>query len=111
MTISWEQLAILQNHVGRFTTTTWPVMDRAGGIGPAAPVMAGPVFPQGKRNIPFLQKASNKQSASAILALISLIILSYIIDRKAYQMVQDYWPPTHSVYCYAYKVLCCVKAK
>ena len=33
---------------------------RAGGISPAAPVLAGPVFSQGKSKIPFLQKASNK---------------------------------------------------
>ena len=51
---------------------------RAGGIGPAAPVLAGPVFSQGKSKIPFLQKASNKQSATVILGLIlRLIILSY----------------------------------
>ena len=50
---------------------------RAGGIGPAAPVLAGPVFSQGKSKIPFLQKTSNKQSASVILGLIRLIILSY----------------------------------
>ena len=49
---------------------------RAGEIGPAAPVLAGPVFSQGKSNIPFLQKASNKQSASVIWGLIRLIILS-----------------------------------
>ena len=34
-------------------------------------------FSQGKNKIPFLQKASNKQSASVILGLIRLIILSY----------------------------------
>ena len=34
-------------------------------------------FSQGKSKIPFLQKASNKQSASVILGLIKLIILSY----------------------------------
>ena len=50
---------------------------RAGGIDPAIPVLAGPVFYQGKNNIPFLQKASNKQSASVIMGLIRLIILSY----------------------------------
>ena len=50
---------------------------RAGEIGPAAPVLAGPVFPQGKSKVPFLQKTSNKQSASVILGLIRLIILSY----------------------------------
>ena len=43
----------------------------------AAPVLAGPVFSQGKSKILFLQKASNKQSASVILELIGLIILSY----------------------------------
>ena len=50
---------------------------RAGGIGPAAPVLAGPVFSLVKSKIPFLQKASNKQSASVILGLIRLFILSY----------------------------------
>ena len=50
---------------------------KAGGIGPAAPVLARPVLSQGKNKIPFLQKASNKQSASVILGLIGLIILSY----------------------------------
>ena len=50
---------------------------RGGGIGPAAPVFAGPIFSQGKSKIPFLQKASNKQSASVILGLIRLFILSY----------------------------------
>ena len=51
--------------------------NRVGGISPAAPVLAGPDFSQGKNKIPFLQKASNKQSASVILRLIRLIILSY----------------------------------
>ena len=51
-------------------------MYRAGRIGPDAPVF-GPVSSQGKSKIPFLQKASNKQSASVILGLIRLIILSY----------------------------------
>ena len=50
---------------------------RAGGIDPAASVLAGPVFSQRKNKIPFLQKESNKQSASVILGLIGLIILSY----------------------------------
>ena len=44
---------------------------RAGRIGLAAPVLAGPVFSQGKSKIPFLQ------NASVILGLIRLIILSY----------------------------------
>ena len=52
-------------------------LHRAGGIGPASPVLARPVFSQDKSKIPFLQKASNKQSASVILGLIRLIILSY----------------------------------
>ena len=34
-------------------------------------------FSQGKNKISFLQKANNKQSASVILGLIRLIILSY----------------------------------
>ena len=50
---------------------------RASGIGLADLVLAGPVFSQGKSKIPFLQKASNKQSVSVILGLIRLIILSY----------------------------------
>ena len=52
--------------------------NRAGRIGPAALVLAGPVFSQGKSKIPFLQKTTNKQSASVILGLIRLITL----DRK-----------------------------
>ena len=52
-------------------------MIRASGIGLAAPVLAELDFCQGKSKIPFLQKASNKQSASVILGLIRLIILSY----------------------------------
>ena len=34
---------------------------RAGGIAPAAPILAGPVFSLGKSKILYLQKASNKQ--------------------------------------------------
>ena len=34
----------------------------AGGIGPAAPVLAGPVFLKVKTKFLFLQKASNKQN-------------------------------------------------
>ena len=33
---------------------------RASEIGPAAPVLAGPVFSQGKNKIKFLQRANNK---------------------------------------------------
>ena len=50
---------------------------RAGRIGPAALVLAGAVFSEGKSKISFLQKASNKQSASVILELIRPFILSY----------------------------------
>ena len=60
--------------IGVIFTTTY---HRAGGIGPAALVLAGPVFSRGKRKILLLQKASNKQSTSVILRLIRLIILSY----------------------------------
>ena len=51
--------------------------NRTGGIGPATPALAGPVFSQGKTKIPFFQKANNKQSVSVIFRLIRLIILSY----------------------------------
>ena len=44
----------------------------------ATTVLAGPVFSQGESRIPFLQKAGNGQSASVILDLAGLIILSYI---------------------------------
>ena len=49
---------------------------RASGIGPAAPVLARPVFLKVKAKF-LLQKVSNKQSASVILGLVRLIILSY----------------------------------
>ena len=48
----------------------------------AALVLAGPVSSQGKSKILFLQKESNKQSASMILGLIRLIILSYQLEQK-----------------------------
>ena len=50
--------------------------NRASEISPAAPVLARPVFSQGKNKLPFLQKESNKQSANVIFGLIRLIILS-----------------------------------
>ena len=52
---------------------------RAGGNGEATPLLAGPVLflSQGESGIPFLQKARNGQSASVILGLAGLIILSY----------------------------------
>ena len=46
---------------------------RAGGICPAVPVLAGPVFSQGKNKILFLQKASNRQSANVIWGLLDLL--------------------------------------
>ena len=58
------------------TVHNFTIIIRAGGIGPAAPVLAGPVFSQGKSKIPFLQKANNKQSASGNLGLIRFVILS-----------------------------------
>ena len=84
-------------------------MHRAGRISPAAPVLAGPVFSQGKSKIPVLQKASNKQSARVIFGLIRLIISSY--NRKDISTGARYLPPTHSIYCYAQKLFCCAKAK
>ena len=67
--------AVLKHQIYAMCTCIYK--SRAGGTGPAAPVLAGPVFSQGKNKIPFLQKASNKQSASMILGLVRLIILSY----------------------------------
>ena len=48
---------------------------RAGGIDLAAMVLAGPVFSQGKNNISFLQKTSNKQKCQCDFG--KAIILSY----------------------------------
>ena len=78
-------LSVLGSNSPKYCTAHWMLIPqsqycmpcRAGGIGPAAPVLARPVFVQGKSKILFLQKASNKQSASVILGLIRLIILSY----------------------------------
>ena len=54
----------------------WSII-MVGRIAPAAPVLAGPGFSQGKSKIPFMQKARYKQSASMISGIIRLIILSY----------------------------------
>ena len=51
---------------------TTHTIDRASGIGPAAPVLADHFFLKVKTNFFILQKASNKQSASVILGLIKL---------------------------------------
>ena len=56
---------------------SWLCTYRAGGNGPATPVLAGPVFSHGKNKLSFLQKVIH-QSASMILELVRLIILSYI---------------------------------
>ena len=64
-------------HWDRKYNKTQIISYRASGISPPAPVLAGPVFSQGKSKIRFLQKANNKQTASMILGLIRLIILSY----------------------------------
>ena len=51
---------------------------RPGGIGPAALFWPDQFFLKVKATeIPLLQKACNKQSASVILGLVSLIILTY----------------------------------
>ena len=52
--------------------------NRAGGIGPAAPVLAGPVFLKVKTKFHFCKRQVINKSASVILGLIKLIIL----DRK-----------------------------
>ena len=49
---------------------------RAGGNGPATPVLARPVFLKVKNKNPFLQKAIRK-SASVIFGLVRLILLGY----------------------------------
>ena len=50
---------------------------RAGGIGPAAPVLIGPVFLKIKTKFHFCKRQIISKSASVILGLIRLIILSY----------------------------------
>ena len=50
---------------------------RAGGIGPAAPVLAGPVFLKVKTKFHFCKRQVINKSASVILKLIKAIILSY----------------------------------
>ena len=51
-------------------------MCRASGIGPVAPVLAGPFFSQGNNKNSIFTKVSNKQNASVIFELVWLIILS-----------------------------------
>ena len=51
-----------------------PACYRAGGISLAAPVLAGPVFSQGKDEIQFCKRQVINKSASVILGLIRLII-------------------------------------
>ena len=50
---------------------------RAGGNGPAAPVLAGPVFLKVIIKFQFYIKHVINKSASVILGLVRLIILSY----------------------------------
>ena len=50
---------------------------RAGGNGPAAPVLAGPVFLKAKMKFNFYKKQLMNKSASVIFVLFRLIILSY----------------------------------
>ena len=49
----------------------------AGGNGPAAPVLAGPVFLKVKMKFSFYRKQIINKTASVIFGLIRLIILSY----------------------------------
>ena len=49
---------------------------KAGGNGPAAPVLAGQVFLK-VNSSPLLQKASIKERASVIFGLFKLILLRY----------------------------------
>ena len=51
--------------------------NRAGGIGPAAPVLAGPVFLKVKTKFHFCKKQVINKSACVILGFIKTIILSY----------------------------------
>ena len=60
---------------------------------PMTPVLAGPAVSQGKSKIPFLQKASNKQSSSVILGLIRLIILSYNRQKSHIKWCKIIVPP------------------
>ena len=53
------------------------LVDRAGGNGPAAPVLAGPVFLKVKMKFKFYKKQVINKSASVIFGLVTLIILSY----------------------------------
>ena len=50
---------------------------RAGGNGPAAPVLAGPVFLKVKMKFNFYKKQVISKSVSVIFRLVRLIILSY----------------------------------
>ena len=53
------------------------LVDRAGGNGPAAPILAGPVFLKVKMKFKFYKKQVTNKSASVIFGLVTLIILSY----------------------------------
>ena len=50
---------------------------RAGGNGPAAPVLAGPVFLKVKMKFNFYKKQLINKSASVIFVLVRLIIFNY----------------------------------
>ena len=53
------------------------ILHRAGGNGPAAPVLAGPVFLKVKINFHFYKNQVTKKSASVTFGLVKLIILTY----------------------------------
>ena len=65
------------------------------------------IISQGKNKIPFYKKHVINKSASVIFGLTKLTI----IDRKAYQHVQDYQPPMHvlNLLLYSQGILLCKK--
>ena len=60
------------------TVCTNPVvLYRCVGIGPAGPVLAGPLFLKVKTKVPFYKKQVINRSAGVIFGLVRLIILRY----------------------------------
>ena len=73
-------LRILASHTRTGTLYAYGlpiIVHRAGGNGPAAPVLAGPVFLKVKMKFNFYKKQLMNKSASVIFVLFRLIILSY----------------------------------
>ena len=67
------------------------------GAGPAGQVLAGPLLFKVKIKCHFCKKQVMNRSASVIFRLVRQV-------EKGYQERQDYRPPTHTIYCCAYKV-------